>query len=115
MEKKICLSIGIVGLWVLAGSSPAQNVDWVQPTRGISIAVDAANNVYTLDYVYALGAEMVLTKRDASGNLVWERSFDQTDSTKWERASWVATDNRGNVIVCGTYMSGYSNRSRPPA
>ena len=109
MERKICLSIGIVGLWVLAVSSPAQNVDWVQPTRGVSIAVDAANNVYTLDYVYALGAEMVLTKRDASGNLVWERSFDQTDSTKWERASWVATDNRGNVIVCGTYMSGYSN------
>ena len=109
MKKEIRLCIGVMGLWVLALSSLAQNVDWVQPTRGVSIAVDAADNVYTLDYVYALGAEMILTKRDASGALVWERSFDQTDPTKWERASWVATDSRGNVIVCGTYMSGYSN------
>ena len=109
MKKGIRLCIGLVGLGVLALSSLAQNVDWVQPTRGVSIAVDAADNVYTLDYVYALGAEMILTKRDASGAVVWERSFDQTDSTKWERASWVATDSRGNVIVCGTYMSGFSN------
>jgi putative pyrroloquinoline-quinone binding quinoprotein len=109
MKNEIRLCIGVMGLWVLALSSLAQNVDWVQPTRGVSIAADAADNVYTLDYVYALGAEMILTKRDASGALVWERSFDQTDPTKWERASWVATDSRGNVIVCGTYMSGYDN------
>lgn len=109
MKNEIRLCIGVMGLWVLALSSLAQNVDWVQPTRGVSIAVDAADNVYTLDYVYALGAEMILTKRDASGVLIWERSFDQTDPTKWERASWVATDSRGNVIVCGTYMSGYSD------
>ena len=109
MKKTIRLCIGLVGLGVVSSSSLAQNVDWVQPTRGFSIAVDAANNVYTVDYVYALGAEMILTKRDASGAFVWEKSFDQTDPTKWERASWVATDNRGNVIVCGTYMSGYDN------
>src|SRR6476469_2747876 len=109
MKNTIRLCIGLAGLVTVVASALAQNVDWVQPTRGVSIAVDAANNVYTLDYVYALGAEMVLTKRDASGNLVWERSFDQTDSTKWERASSAATDNRGSVIVCGTYMSGYSN------
>lgn len=109
MKNKIGLSIGLMGLGVVFSNALAQNVDWVQPTRGVSVAVDAADNVYTVDYVYALGAEMILTKRDASGALVWEKSFDQTDPTKWERASWVATDNRGNVIVCGTYMSGYSN------
>ena len=109
MKNNIRLCIGLAGLVTVVASTLGQNVDWVQPTRGVSIAVDATDNVYTLDYVYALGAEMILTKRDASGALVWERSFDQTDSTKWERASWVATDNRGNVIVCGTYMSGYSN------
>ena len=98
-----------MGLMTVLASAPGQNVDWVQPTRGVSIAVDVADNVYTLDYVYALGAEMILTKRDVNGALVWERSYDQTDPTKWERASWVTTDNRGNVIVCGTYMSGYSN------
>ena len=109
MKNNIRLCIGLAGLVTVVASTLGQNVDWVQPTRGVSIAVDAADNVYTLDYVYALGAEMILTKRDASGALVWERSYDQTDSTKWERASWVTTDNRGNVIVCGTYMSGYSN------
>ena len=56
MKNEIRLCIGVMGLWVLALSSLAQNVDWVQPTRGVSIAVDAADNVYTLDYVYALGA-----------------------------------------------------------
>jgi hypothetical protein len=71
--------------------------------------VDSADNVYTLDYVFALGAEMVLTKRAADGTFLWQKSFDQTDPTKWERASWVATDSAGNVIVCGTYMSGFSN------
>ena len=109
MKNIIRFCIGLVGLGVVVSSSLAQNLDWVQPTRGVSIAVDAANNVYTVDYVYALGAEMILTKRDASGAFVWKKSFDQTDPTKWERASWVATDSRGNVIVCGTYMSGFSN------
>ena len=109
MKNGIRLCIGLMGLGFALSGALAQNVDWVQPTRGVSIAVDAANNVYTVDYVYALGAEMILTKRDASGAFVWEKSFDQTDPTKWERASWVATDNLGNVIVCGTFMSGYSN------
>lgn len=78
-------------------------------TRGESIAVDAQNNVYTVDYEYNLGAEMSLTKRDANGNFIWVASYNQTDNNKWERAQWVATDNNRNIIVCGTYMSGYSN------
>lgn len=85
------------------------NVAWEEFTRGNSIAVDANNNVYTVDYEQNLGAEMSLTKRDANGNFIWVASYDQTDNTKWERAAWVATDNNGNIIVCGTYMSGYSN------
>lgn len=84
-------------------------VDWVQPTRGVSIALDAADNLYTVDYEQALGAEMTLTKRNAGGQLLWTARFDQTSSTAWERASWVATDSAGNAIVCGTLMSGYSN------
>lgn len=85
------------------------NIAWEQFTRGESIAVDAQNNVYTVDYEYNLGAEMSLTKRDANGNFIWVASYNQTDNNKWERAQWVATDNNGNIIVCGTYMSGYSN------
>ena len=84
-------------------------VDWVEPTTGVSIAVDAANNVYTVYYEYNLGEEITLTKRDVNGNLLWEASYDQTDPTKWEKATWVTTDNDNNILVSGTFMSGYSN------
>lgn len=91
--------------WCLA--SPT--IDWTTPQRGVSIAVDAANNVFTVDYEQALGAEITLTKRDVLGQHLWTSSFDQTDHTKWEAATWVATDSLGNAIVTGTSMSGYSN------
>ncbi len=85
------------------------SIEWVQPTRGVSIALDAVDNVYTLDYEQALGAEMSVTKRDAAGRLLWTARFDQQSSTAWERASWIVTDGGGNAVVCGTLMSGYSN------
>lgn len=95
---------------VLASTLAAQpSVDWIQPQRGVSIAVDAANSVFTPDFEQQLGAEIVLTKRDVLGNLLWTSSFDQTDFTKWEAATWVATDSAGNAIVTGTLKSGYSN------
>jgi hypothetical protein len=82
---------------------------WVQQTRGVSVALDASDNVYTVDHEQAPGAEMTLTKRDSAGNLLWVRFFDQVSTTTWERASWVTTDPMGNAIVCGTSMSGFSN------
>lgn len=94
----------------LAVAARAQvSVAWSQFQRGVSIAVDRNDNVYTLDYEQQLGAEVVLTKRDALGNLLWVSSFDQTDATKWERAQWLATAGQGAVIVCATLMSGFSN------
>jgi len=99
----------VIGLCLPVLASAQASLDWVQPTRGVSIALDAADNVYTVDYEQALGAEMTLTKRNASGQLLWTASYDQTSSTAWERASWVATDSANNAIVCGTLMSGYSN------
>ena len=82
---------------------------WLQQTRGVSVALDANDSVYTVDYEQALGAEMTLTKRHSNGTHAWVASYDQTDSTKWERASWVVADSVGNAVVCGTLMSGYSN------
>lgn len=96
-------------LLALPGLPANAAVDWSVASRGNAVAVDATDNVYTVDYQYALGAEMTLSKRDASGNLLWTASYDQTDATKWEQASWVATDSAGNAVVCGTLMSGYSN------
>jgi hypothetical protein len=97
----------------LAAFMPGQaSTAWVEPTRGVSIAADEAGNTFTVDYVYALGAEMTVTKRDAEGGLVWTGTYDQTDPTKWERAEWVATDSSGSAITCATMMSGYSNPVR---
>ena len=104
-----CAAILTLALLLPTQAFAEVGIAWVEPTRGVSIALDAADNVYTVDYEQALGAEMSLTKRDASGGLLWVTSFNQTSTTAWERASWIATDNAGNAIVCGTLMSGYSN------
>jgi hypothetical protein len=94
----------------LAATSAAQvQVDWVVDTRGVMVAVDGADNVFTADYEQNLGTEITVTKRDVDGNLLWVSEIDQTDNTKWERAQWVAVDSQGAVLVCGTLMSGYSN------
>ncbi len=103
------LMLTIAGALLPTHVSADVGLAWVQPTRGVSVALDAADNVYTVDYEQALGAEMSLTKRNASGTMLWVASYDQTSTTAWERASWVATDSAGNAIVCGTLMSGYSN------
>ncbi len=110
-----CRTSPILAAVVLLASLPVPalvaqvSTQWVQPTRGVSIALDAVDNVYTVDYEQALGAEMTLTKRDTDGRLLWTSRFDQQSATAWERASWVATDSGGNAVVCGTLMSGYSN------
>jgi hypothetical protein len=85
------------------------NTAWVQDTEGVSITVDANNNVYTVYYEYNPAGDIFLTKRDTDGNFLWQSTFDQTDNSKWEKATWVATDNLGNILVTGTLMSGYSN------
>jgi hypothetical protein len=101
---------GLATTIALSGLASAQvTTDWLVDTRGVSIAVDREDNVFTLDYEQQLGAEMVVTKRAPDGSLLWTASFDQTDFTKWERAQWIATDSQGAVIVCGTLMSGFSN------
>lgn len=82
---------------------------WNQPTTGVSIAVDSADNVFTVLGVYNPGGDITLTKRDTNGNLLWESTYNQTDPTKWEQATWVATDHLDNALVAGSLMSGFSN------
>ena len=95
--------------WLPVTALGQVTVDWVEDTRGVSIAVDAGNNVYTADYDYNPAGDITLTKRDTNGAFLWSAKFDQTDNSKWEKATWVATDSDGNAIVSGTLMSGYSN------
>lgn len=109
LPTALLLLTGMAGIGFASPVAAQVTVEWVQPTRGVAIAVDDGNNVFTLDYEYALGAEMTVTKRDVNGNLLWVSSFDQTSPTQWERASWIATAGDGSAIACGTLMSGYSN------
>ncbi len=86
-----------------------QVIQWVQGTGGISLAVDNLNNVYTVNYDYNPAGDIYLTKRNSEGNFQWEVKYDQTESSLWEKAVWVETDNNGNIIIAGSLMSGYSN------
>jgi Secretion system C-terminal sorting domain len=104
--KKV-LSIALVFITVI--SYGQVNIQWLQDTEGVSIAVDSSDNVYTVYYEYNPAGDIYLTKRNSDGVFIWQEKFDQTDNTKWEKATWVATDNLGNILVSGTLMSGYSN------
>ncbi|MBL0063045.1 MAG: hypothetical protein IPP40_16590 [bacterium] len=61
-------------------------IEWTQDTRGVSIAVDAQHNVFTVDFEQGPGTDITLVKRDPAGNQLWIASFDQTDNTKWEKS-----------------------------
>ncbi|MBG9377945.1 hypothetical protein I5907_17025 [Panacibacter sp. DH6] len=82
---------------------------WVNEPRGVSVATDLFNNVYTADWDYSPGGDITLTKRNTSGEIQWQASFDNTDQTRHEVATWVETDHQNNVFVTGTIRSGYSN------
>ena len=86
-----------------------QVIQWVQGTGGVSLAVDNLNSVYIVSYDYNPAGDIYLTKRGSDGSFLWESKYDQTDNSKWEKATWVETDNIGNAIVSGSLMSGYSN------
>lgn len=96
-------------LLIIVSVSFTQIINWTQNTGGISIAVDNNDNVFTVYYEYNPAGDIYLTKRNNNGNFLWEAKFDQTENSKWEKATWVETDNQGNAIVTGTLMSGYSN------
>lgn len=96
-------------LLLVSSVSFGQVIQWVQGTGGVSLAVDNSNNVYTVSYDYNPAGDIYLTKRGSDGSFLWEVKYDQTDNTKWEKATWVETDNNGNALVSGTLMSGYSN------
>lgn len=85
------------------------NVDWVNYPGGVSVAADALNNVYTANWDYNPAGDITLTKRDDFGSIIWEKSYNNTNNTLHEVATWVDTDSEGNILVSGTIRSGYSN------
>jgi len=105
MKKTIISVLMIIGLV----SNAQVQVAWFNYPGGVSVATDVSNNVYTANWDSNLGGDITLTKRDASGNILWEVPYNNTDYTRSEAATWVETDNQGNILVSGTIRSGYSN------
>jgi uncharacterized repeat protein (TIGR01451 family) len=87
----------------------AQTLTWSVPPRGVAIAADAAENVFTADWEYAPAGDIVLTKTTPNGVTLFSVRRDNIDSTRHEAATWVDTDSTGGAYVSGTIRSGYSN------
>lgn len=103
-----------VWCWVfvgaVAGECAAQpTVRWASEPGGVAVATDAAENIYSVRWDYAPGGDIYLARRDKSGVLQWEARHDQTDTTRHEVATAVATDSAGDIVVSGTVRSGYSS------
>lgn len=101
--------VGVVLLLPVIPGHAQVAADWVRGPGGVAVAGDGQGHVYTVRYDYNPAGDILLIKHDSSGVEQWQASYDQTDSTKWEQASWVGCDPGGNAIVCGTLKSGYSN------
>ena len=85
------------------------NVSWSNYPGGVAVATDSYNNVYTANWDYNPAGDITLTKRNQSGSILWNAAYNNTDNTRHEVATWVDTDNAGNILVSGIIRSGYSN------
>ncbi len=85
------------------------NVDWYNYPGGVAVATNSNYDVYTIDWDFNPAGDILLTKRDSSGSILWDTAYNNTDNTLHEVATWVETDNAGNILVSGTIRSGFSN------
>lgn len=87
----------------------AQTLSWSVEPRGVAIAADAAENVYTADGDANPAGDITLTKTAPNGARFFAVKHDNTDATRSEWPSWVETDSAGGAYVSGTSRSGFSN------
>lgn len=85
------------------------NVEWSNYPGGVSVAVTPLNEVYSVNWDYNPGGDITLTKRNASGTVLWSATYDNEDNTRHEVATWLETDSQNNCLVAGTIRSGFSN------
>ncbi len=85
------------------------SVNWFNYPAGVSIAADDSDNVYTAYWDSNPAGDITLTKRNSAGVILWDAFYDNTDMTRHEVATYVATDYAGNCIVSGTIRSGTSS------
>lgn len=107
--KRSLLNIMML-LFVLPFLSQAQvNVAWSNEPGGVALATDQLNQVYSANWDYNPAGDITLTKRTPDGTILWNATFDNTDNTRHEVVTWLATDSQNNCLVAGTIRSGYSN------
>jgi hypothetical protein len=106
MKNKI-----IIAFMLMASLTQAQvTVDWSSFPGGVSIATDTLNNVYTANWDYNPAGDITLTKTKRCRKTYYGKLHTIImDNTKHEVATWVETDNAGDVLVSGTIRSGFSS------
>lgn len=75
---------------------------------GLTIATDSKGNIYVAGYTSNSNtgfSDVVLTKFDSSGTLLWTR---QTGVIGSSSAEGVAVDSNDNVYIVGTILTGYN-------
>jgi len=99
----------LLALAAAAAGAAAQTLTWSVPPRGVAIAADAAENVFTVDWEYSPAGDITLTKTAPNGVTLFSVRHDNTDPARHEVATWVDTDSTGGAYVSGTIRSGYSS------
>ncbi len=72
---------------------------------GIMVAVDAADNAFTVSDIF--NGDIYLTKRSIDGTILWQTGYDNTTPSQWEQAGWVTIDINGDAIVTGFTNTGF--------
>lgn len=96
-----------LALAALAASS--QTIEWSVAPRGVALATDAAENVYTVDAELAPAGDITLTKTSPAGVTLFAARHDNTDPARADAATWVETDSTGGAYVSGTSLGGFPN------
>jgi len=94
-------------LSLIAEAQPV--LQWFSYPGGVSVALDSDENVYSANWDYNPAGDITLTKRDSSGNIIWEIPYNNSDNTRHEVATWLETDPTNNILVSGTIRSGFSS------
>ena len=104
MKKVFTITITIIFLCLLTSIKAQQvNTDWVinnfagYPV-GVMIGLDNNNNVFVAGHSGDF-ANIITTKYDTDGNLIWEKFFSVQDLGV--AATWLSVDPFGNIIVTG--------------
>ncbi len=85
-----------------AAHAKSSTVVWHNAPGGAAIALDTNDNVYTATSKSTPGADIELTRRDASGVVAWTRALDNPLADRVETPSSLAATSDGDVIVAGT-------------